>query len=208
MSNEAGVQDQKGARILCIEDNVEIASLLKEELGDLGYEVVLAHDGREGLAEIFKTTPDLVICDINMPNLNGFEVLERLVALSPRFQDLPFLFLTAQVDRDTELKARRAGAADFLTKPVDFEVLDAIIGSRLARAPRLADKAADVGLSNREIEVLSWVAQGKTSEEIAMIMSLTKRTVDFHTDNARAKLGVATRIQAVVKAISHKIIEP
>ena len=208
MSNSPNASGPQGARVLCIEDDRETAALLREELGDLGYRVALAHDGRAGLAEIFKSTPDLVICDINMPNLNGFEVLERLIALSPRFQDLPFLFLTAQADRDTELQARRAGAVDFITKPVDFEVLDAIIGSRLARAPRRADKAADVGLSSREIEVLTWVAQGKTSEDIAMIMGLTKRTVDFHTDNARTKMGVATRIQAVVKAISHKLIEP
>jgi DNA-binding NarL/FixJ family response regulator len=208
MSNIATGQPPIAARILCIEDDRETALLLKEELGDLGYDVKVAHDGRRGLQEIFKSTPDLVICDINMPNLNGFEVLQRLMALSPRFQELPFLFLTAQADRDTELKARRAGAADFLTKPVDFEVLDAIIRSRLARAPQPAGAAADVGLSNREIEVLTWVAQGKTSDEIAMIMNLTKRTVDFHTDNARTKLGVATRIQAVVQAITRKIIEP
>lgn len=208
MSNIATGQPPIGARILCIEDDRETALLLKEELGDLGYDVKVAHDGRRGLQEIFKSTPDLVICDINMPNLNGFEVLQRLMALSPRFQELPFLFLTAQADRDTELKARRAGAADFLTKPVDFEVLDAIIRSRLARTPQPAGAAADVGLSNREIEVLTWVAQGKTSDEIATIMNLTKRTVDFHTDNARTKLGVATRIQAVVQAITRKIIEP
>lgn len=198
----------KGAHILYIEDDAETAQLLQEELGDLGYAVTLAANGRDGLAEIFKRRPDLVICDINMPELNGFEVLERLVALSPRYQDLPFLFLTAQADRDTELQGRRAGAADFLTKPVDFEVLDAIIAARLARTPRQADRGADPGLSAREIEVLTWVAQGKTSEEIAVILSLTKRTVDFHTDNARAKLGVATRIQAVVQAITRKIIAP
>lgn len=198
----------KGAHILYIEDDAETAQLLKEELGDLGYSVTLAANGRDGLAAIFKRRPDLVICDINMPELNGFQVLERLITLSPRYEDLPFLFLTAQADRDTELQGRRAGAVDFLTKPVDFEVLDTIIAARLARTPREADRGGDAGLSPREIEVLTWVAQGKTSEEIAVILGLTKRTVDFHTDNARTKLGVATRIQAVVKAITRKLIAP
>ena len=62
-------------------------------------------------------------------------------------------------------------------------------------------------LSEREVEVLAWSARGKTSGEIATILGLSKRTVDFHIDNARQKLGVATRIEAVVKASSAGIIK-
>ncbi|WP_324777849.1 response regulator transcription factor, partial [Ralstonia pickettii] len=63
-------------------------------------------------------------------------------------------------------------------------------------------------LSEREAEVLAWSARGKTSGEIATILGLSKRTVDFHMDNAREKLGVATRIEAVVRASSSGIIKP
>ena len=66
----------------------------------------------------------------------------------------------------------------------------------------------DIKLNDREIETLTWVARGKTSAEIAEILSLAKRTVDFHIDNARMKLGVATRTQAAIKAVTGKLIEP
>ena len=65
-----------------------------------------------------------------------------------------------------------------------------------------------VELNDREAEVLTWVARGKTSAEIAQIVGLTKRTIDFHIDNARIKFGVATRIQAVIKAANGRLIEP
>ncbi len=65
-----------------------------------------------------------------------------------------------------------------------------------------------IALNEREVEVLTWVARGKTSADIAQIIGLTKRTVDFHIDNAREKLGAATRTEAVVKAASGKLIEP
>jgi DNA-binding CsgD family transcriptional regulator len=65
-----------------------------------------------------------------------------------------------------------------------------------------------VALNEREIEVLTWAARGKTSAEIAQILGLTKRTVDFHTDNARSKLGAATRTEAAIKAATGRLIEP
>jgi CheY-like chemotaxis protein len=63
-------------KILCIEDDRETAALIAEELLDRGYEVILAHDGREGLAAILRTMPDLVLSDISMPAMSGFELLE------------------------------------------------------------------------------------------------------------------------------------
>jgi DNA-binding NarL/FixJ family response regulator len=195
-------------RVLCIEDDRETAQLVAEELEDRGFEVALAHNGRDGFAAIVAQEPDLVLCDLNMPAMSGFEVLEKLSAIAPRFQDTPFVFVTALTDRENELKGRRLGADDYVTKPIDFDVLETIINARLARVARGEVWPRNVDLSERELEVLTWSARGKTSDEIAQILSLTKRTVDFHMDNARAKLGVATRIQAVVKAISGKLIEP
>jgi DNA-binding NarL/FixJ family response regulator len=121
---------------------------------------------------------------------------------------MPFVFLTALTDRDNELKGRQLGADDYVTKPIDFELLATIITARLNGVARSALWPKAVGLNDREIEVLTWVARGKTSAEIAKILSLTKRTVDFHTDNARTKLGAATRTEAVIKAASGRLIEP
>jgi DNA-binding response OmpR family regulator len=194
--------------ILCIEDDRETAALIAEELVDRGYQVVLAHDGREGLAAILKTMPDLVLSDISMPMMSGFELLERLVALAPRFAKMPFIFLTALTDRDNELKGRQLGADDYVTKPIDFDMLATIVAARLAGVARTGLWPKLVELNDREVEVLTWVARGKTSVEIAQIIGLTKRTIDFHIDNARAKLGATTRSEAVIKATTGRLIEP
>ena len=195
-------------KILCIEDDRETAALIVEELIERGFEVSIAHDGRAGLAAILKNMPDLVLSDISMPVMSGFELLERLNALEPRFAKMPFIFLTALTDRDNELKGRHLGADDYVIKPIDFEVLTTIINARLAGVARSELWPKLVQLNDREVETLTWVARGKTSAEIAQILGLTKRTVDFHLDNARTKLGAATRTQAVVKAATGRLIDP
>ena len=200
--------DDAKQRILCIEDDRETVALLAEDLADRGYDVRLAYDGLEGLAAVLADQPDLVLCDISMPVLSGFEVLERLNAIAPRFQDMPFVFLTAFSDRDRELRGRRLGADDYVTKPIDFEVLATIIAARLAHVARIQLPPRHVNLAAREIEALTWSARGKTSDEIAQILGVSKRTIDFHIGNARAKLGVATRTEAVSKAVAARLIKP
>ena len=195
-------------KILCIEDDRETAALIAEELVDRGYDVALAHDGREGLAAILRTMPDLVLSDISMPAMSGFELLESLVALAPRFSKMPFVFLTALTDRDNELKGRQLGADDYVTKPIDFDMLAAIIAARLAGVARANLWPKTIDLNEREVEVLTWAARGKTSAEIAKILDVAKRTVDFHIENARGKLGAATRTEAVLKAATGRLIEP
>jgi DNA-binding NarL/FixJ family response regulator len=195
-------------KILCIEDDRETAALIAEELLDRGYDVTVAHDGREGLAAILRIMPDLVLSDISMPAMSGFELLERLTALAPRFSYMPFVFLTALTDRDNELKGRLLGADDYVTKPIDFDLLVTIIAARLKAVARAGLLPKTILLNDREVEVLTWVARGKTSAEIAQILGLTKRTVDFHTDNARTKLSAATRTEAAIKAATGRLIEP
>jgi DNA-binding CsgD family transcriptional regulator len=79
---------------------------------------------------------------------------------------------------------------------------------RLARLHRADARPSPVALNDREVETLTWAARGKTSAEIAVILGLSKRTIDFHLDNARNKLGVATRIEAAVKAAIGQLIAP
>jgi DNA-binding NarL/FixJ family response regulator len=195
-------------KILCIEDDGGVAAMVAEELAARGFDVVVAHDGHEGFVAILKLTPDLVLCDISLPIMSGFEVLERLNALAPRLGRIPFVFLTALTDRASELRARRLGADDYVTKPIDFDMLGMIINARLAGVARNEMWPKLAMLNDREIEVLTWVARGKTSAEIADLIDLTKRTVDFHLDNARVKLGAATRTEAAIKATIGKLIEP
>jgi len=199
---------QTRKKVLCIEDDRETATLIAEELTERGYDVEIAHDGREGFAFILKSRPDIVVSDISMPVMSGFELLERLTTLAPRFRSMPFVFLTALTDRDNELKGRQLGADDYVTKPLDFDRLDAIIAARLAGVARNELWSKQVDLNEREIETLTWAARGKTSAEIAKILGLSKRTVDFHIDNAREKLGASTRVEAAIKAATGRLIEP
>jgi DNA-binding response OmpR family regulator len=195
-------------KILCVEDDRDTASLLCEELIDRGFDVRVAYNGHDGLLAILKDAPDLVLCDVGMPGMSGFELLERLTAMEPRFESMPFLFLTALGDHDNELKGWRLGADDYLTKPVDYDVLSAIITARLTRVARNSVWPKQVGLREREVQTLTWAARGKTFWEIGEILGLSKRTVEFHLENARRKLGVATRTQALIKAATANLIRP
>jgi DNA-binding response OmpR family regulator len=197
-----------GPHVLCVDDDRETAGLIAEELVDRGFRVSIAGDGEEGFQAILTTQPDLALVDVTMPILSGFDLLERLVSLAPRFSSMPFLYLTALSDRANELRGRQLGADDYITKPVDFEILTAIIKARLARVPRGTIWPAAVDLTEREVETLTWAARGKTSSEIAIILGLTKRTVDFHIDNARLKLNATSRIHAAVKAAAGQLIDP
>jgi DNA-binding response OmpR family regulator len=125
-------------KILCVEDDRDTASLIFEELVDRGFEVRVAYNGRDALSAILKEPPNLVLSDIGMPGMSGFELLERLTSMEPRFETMPFVFLTALGDHDNELKGWNLGADDYLTKPVDYDVLAALISARLARVARTA----------------------------------------------------------------------
>jgi DNA-binding response OmpR family regulator len=195
-------------RILCIEDDRDTAALICEELVDRGFEVRVAYNGREGLTSILREPPDLVLSDIGMPGMSGFELLERLTSMEPRFERMPFVFLTALGDHDNELKGWQLGADDYVIKPVDYDVLAALITARLVRVARTGVWPKRVGLREREVETLTWAARGKTFAEIGTILSLSKRTVEFHLENARRKLGVATRTQALIKAARGHLIQP
>jgi DNA-binding response OmpR family regulator len=194
--------------VLCIDDDRETAGLIAEELVDRGFRVSVAFDGEQGFQAILTQQPDIALVDVTMPVLSGFDLLERLVAVAPRFDSMPFLYLTALSDRANELRGRQLGADDYITKPIDFDILTAIITARLTRVARTAIWPRTVDLTDRESEALTWAARGKTSSEIATILGLTKRTVDFHIDNAREKLGAATRVEAAIKAATGRLIEP
>jgi DNA-binding response OmpR family regulator len=193
-------------KIVCIEDDREISSLVAERLTEWGFETYLAHDGCQGFAEIIMHQPDLVLCDIKLPYMSGFEVLERLNEITPRLGPIPVVLLAE--DRENELRGRRLGADDYIIKPIDFDLLYTIINARLSRVARDEIWPKLTVLTDREIEMLTWVARGKTSADIARITGLSKRTVDFHLDNARVKLGAATRIEAALKAAMGRFIEP
>src|SRR3954465_12870463 len=118
-----------------------------EALTELGYQVELAVVGESGLAKILAQRPDLVLCDVRMPRMSGFELLEKVTAAGPAFARVPFVFLTALEDRENELAGQRLGAATSLTKPVDFELLGGVVDHRLRRVEGRAGPQSDVHLT-------------------------------------------------------------
>ena len=130
------------ARVLLIDDEADLRKVMGEILAGAGHETVLAANGAEGLDALRRDPPDVVVCDVNMPGLDGYGVLKAIRA-DPHLASLPFLFLTSE----TEVRAgMRSGADDYLMKPVSADDLLAAISARLARTEatrRDADRRVD-----------------------------------------------------------------
>jgi two-component system CheB/CheR fusion protein len=112
-------------RILVIEDNLDSAEMLREALSMSGHEVAVAHDGEEGVARAHAFRPDVVICDIGLPGLDGYEVARRISAdhdLSPAL-----IALTGYALPEDRQKAREAGFHQHLTKPLEIAALEEIL---------------------------------------------------------------------------------
>ena len=183
-------------KILCIEDDPATVELLVEVLEDEGFQTIVATDGIEGVRK-FSERPDIILCDVDMPQMSGFGVLSELRKSAGQLRNVPFLFITAYGSRESHLQARRMGCDDFLTKPLDFELLVEIVRNQLAQHSQQA--SVDFALNDREIEALTWVAKGKSSTDIAVLMNVSERTVNFHINNVIRKVGVATRVQAAIR---------
>ncbi len=123
--------------ILCIEDETMLLEDICEELQEQGYEVIPACDGREALEILQTQRPDLILCDVMMPGMNGAELLEHIRAEMPDLAGIPFVFLTAKATREDIIAGKELGVDDYLTKPIDFGLLHATIGSRLREVWRL-----------------------------------------------------------------------
>jgi DNA-binding response OmpR family regulator len=126
---------QARKRILAIDDDAGIRSLLSHVLRRSGYEVALAVDGAEGLRSIEALAPDLVLCDLHMPVMDGFAMLE-LVRAKRSSAGVPFILLTAMDDRRNVLRGLRLGVDDFLSKPVRPEALVESVREALERRDR------------------------------------------------------------------------
>jgi CheY-like chemotaxis protein len=117
--------------ILVIEDEEAIAGLLRDELSNLGYKVILARDGLQGLEQIQNAEPDLVICDRAMPAMTGSELLERLRGLYPQYKTIPFIFLTALTGQKEKNAVQQLQPFAYLEKPLDFGLLQRTIEQAL-----------------------------------------------------------------------------
>jgi adenylate cyclase len=134
--------------ILIADDRPDFVQLLRDLLSVEGYQIVTAEDGREALEVLYQCSPDLVLLDLNMPVMNGYEVCQRIKA-NPTTADIPVLMLTAWADPEYRVKGLELGAEDYLAKPFDHRELLARIQTRL-RAKQEADRLRAVQRTIRE----------------------------------------------------------
>lgn len=126
-------------KILCVEDELDLREDLCEMLGEFGYETLVAEDGAQGLEMVLEHKPSLVISDITMPRMNGHEFLEKVRTEHPEYAAMPFIFLSALTDRKDILDGVQLGADDYLTKPIDFEMLLAKVRASLRQSERVVE---------------------------------------------------------------------
>ena len=204
-------------RVLLAEDHKIVRQGTRMYLESKGVEIVgEATTGAEAVKLARELRPDVVIMDIHMPELTGVEATRRI---RHENEDVRVLVLTAYEDPAYVYALLEAGADGFVLKTAEFSELfralqDVAVGRTafdsevMAKAVQHAEKSALLieGITDREIEILSYAARGLTNKQIAGELFISDRTVQGHLQNIYQKLHVATRTEAVTAALSHGLI--
>ena len=122
-------------KVLIVDDETNMCSIIRDILVEDGYEVMVAGNGREALGVVQKTVPDLIITDINMPCMSGLDLLREVKNLHPQIQ---FIIMTAFGELETYLKAMNNGAFDYITKPLNIEMLKIMVAKILGQERSIA----------------------------------------------------------------------
>lgn len=206
--------------ILVIEDQPimrhKTVTILKME----GYDVLEAPNGKEGIRLAREELPDLILCDIMMPECDGYDVLQA-VRLNRATATTPFVFFSAKGEKPDVRAGMNLGADDYLVKPTPrtdlLEALEARFERQRLHHERLKEELAKVtfqpdfnstaplveklGLTEREAETLLWVAQGKSNGDIAAILGNSEKTVKKTMGHIFEKLGLESRTAAALRAV-------
>lgn len=215
-------------RVMVVEDQIPIlrAQLRLLETSPEVNLVGAACSGEEALSIVGDARPQVVLCDLGLPGIDGVEVTTRIRALSPGTEVLIF---TVFDEEEKVLSAIRAGAAGYLLKGIGLERLveairevhlgGTVIQPRLARlllkhfdAPGAAvpDRPRSTGgpaLSPREIEILAVIGKGLTNAEAAGVLGISRSTIRTHLENIYSKLDVSNRLEAVTEGLRQGWIE-
>jgi len=198
-------------KILVIEDEPEMRRNITALLRYYDYEPIAAENGRQGVELARREKPDLILCDVMLPELDGHGVLQAIQTDS-KLARTPFIFLTARGEKEDIRSGMNLGADDYLTKPVANADLVRAIEARLRRSEQQMRREfrpdfsstgplQKLGLTPRATETLLWLAQGKTNSDIATILGITESTVKKYVQEIFEKLGIETRGAATVRAL-------
>jgi len=204
------------SNILVIDDDVKYRESMKLILTLEKFKVKTAATGNQAIDLIKQQKPDLILCDILMPHMDGYKFLSTLQQ-DKKYSDIPIVFVTALDSREELRKGMCRGVDDYLTKPFNSEELLACVTSRLNRISLLkCNQYSDCHkqelelinkLTPREFEVLNMVSNGATSKEIASSLNICIKTVEIYRSNLLKKLNAKNSAQ-LVRLTAAKNIPP
>ena len=174
-------------KILCIDDEEDLRQDIVEELQDAGYEVLEAANGKEGLQAILNDGPDLVVSDITMPVMDGYELISTLRQNYPKYDDMPFIFLSALADKENVLKGMKIGSDDYITKPIDFDILLTKVETCLRQANRMLEK------KKKEQVLLYKAMQKRQNSQAAQSKAETPTETESTPQSARSFVFVGKK---------------
>jgi DNA-binding NarL/FixJ family response regulator len=204
-------------RLLVVDDDASLLLAVSETLRAEGYVVVTARRGREALVLVAERVPDLIISDIRMPGMDGYE-LARSLRSAPHTRLVPIVFLTAKDDTADRIAGFRAGVDAYITKPFEPEELVAIVAGILDRVQRTRGDLArlfgekekevtfqrDEELTDAEWRVAEAVARGSSNKEIASELNLSLRTVEGHISHILDKKNLDNRVELALHVMEHR----
>lgn len=201
-------------RLLLIDDDPNLILLVKDYLEFRGYEVVTAENGRDARDILTRQQPDMIICDVMMPEMDGYSFVESLRQDS-RTNWIPVMFLSAKGQSQDRVKGLTKGADVYMIKPFEPEELVAQVESSLKQASRLMrhntrpslnensriQVPSTVELTPTELKVVQLVAQGLANREIADKLNVSQRTIESHVSNMLNKTNLHNRTELARWAI-------
>ncbi|MGF1536647.1 MAG: response regulator transcription factor [Elainellaceae cyanobacterium] len=205
-------------RLLLIDDDPNLILLVKDYLEFRGYDVITAENGREALEVLGDDMPDMIICDVMMPEMDGYSLVEH-VRQDPKMNWIPVLFLSAKGQSQDKVKGLSTGADVYMVKPFEPEELVAQVESSLKQASRLMVRQPnhgadgvhrikvpfDVELTPTELRVVQFVARGMANREIAQELKVSQRTIESHVSNMLGKTGLHNRTELARWALENQM---
>lgn len=191
--------------ILIVDDDSVIRAAIATILTDAGYPTREADSGPEALRVARLEPPALVLLDVNLPGICGYEVCRLL---RDEFGDqFPIVFVSgARTESFDRVAGLLLGANDYISKPFREDELLARVQSLLARRPAVGTRALASRLTARELQVLRLLSTGLAPDDIARLMVISPKTVGAHVEHIYTKLGVQTRAQAVAVAYRGELL--